>query len=347
MATIRKTPSGTWQCQVRKRGYPSVTKTFRRKRDAEDWSRQTEDEMARGLYIDRSRAERLTVSEAVTRYLKEVSPTKSPETSRSEHSKAKHIIRELGGYSLAGLLPERVAHYRDSRLEAASQNQVRLELALLSHVFTTAMMDWSLGLPFNPVASIRKPSPGKGRNRRLTGDEEERLITACTQHSNPMLGWIVRIALTTAMRKSEILTLERSQVDLGKRVVTLTRTKNGDTRAVPLSKEALTAFQEALHWPVRVMGTDLLFPGDPGKDRQRRPYVINKVWQTALKRAGIDGLRFHDLRHEATSRFVEAGLSDQEVSSITGHRSMQMLKRYTHLRGEDLVNRLDHLQGAG
>jgi integrase len=102
----------------------------------------------------------------------------------------------------------------------------------------------------------------------------------------------------------------------------------------------LRAFKEALSHPLKEGSTDLLFYGEPGRDGKRRPYCINKVWTNALERAHIKNLHFHDLRHEAISRLVERGLSDQEVAAISGHKSMQMLKRYTHLRAEDLVAKL-------
>ncbi|MGB5178318.1 MAG: tyrosine-type recombinase/integrase, partial [Gammaproteobacteria bacterium] len=97
--------------------------------------------------------------------------------------------------------------------------------------------------------------------------------------------------------------------------------------------------------PVRPFVTDLIFFGEPGRDKIRRPYEFRPAWHRVLKKAGIKGLRFHDLRHEAVSRLVEAGLGDQEVAAISGHKSMQMLKRYTHLRAEDLVARLDQVMG--
>jgi len=207
-------------------------------------------------------------------------------------------------------------------------------------MYTIAIKEWSLGLTVNPVLNIRKPSPGQGRNRRLNGDEEVRLYKACDEHSNPFLGWIVRIALYTSMRKSEITSLTREQVNLEKRTIFLPDTKNGSVRTVPLTNKAYLVVKEALSHPIRPIDTNLIFYGEPGRDGQRKPYVINRVWVQALERAEISGLRFHDLRHEATSRFVEAGLSDQEVASITGHKSMQMLRRYTHLRTEDLVSKI-------
>ncbi|MNF97958.1 Tyrosine recombinase XerC [compost metagenome] len=220
---------------------------------------------------------------------------------------------------------------------------MRLELALLSHLYTVAIQEWGLGLTFNPVLNIRKPSPGDGRDRRLSPDEERRLLAAVNAYSNPMLGWIVRIALETGMRSSEISSLRRPQVDLVKRVIRLSDTKNDTSRTVPLSKHATETFQAAMNNPVRPIDCDLVFFGEPGKDGKRRPYTFTKIWGQLKKKLGLPDFRFHDLRHEAVSRLVEGGLSDQEVSAISGHRSMQMLKRYTHLRAEDLVGRLDSI----
>lgn len=156
-----------------------------------------------------------------------------------------------------------------------------------------------------------------------------------------MLGWIVRLALETGMRSSEIANIQRSQVDLARRVVRLQSTKNGTARTVPLSLRATQVLVEAMRNPIRPLGCDLLFFGEPGKDGKRRPYQFNPAWLRLKKACELADLHFHDLRHEAISRFVERGLSDQEVAAISGHKSMQMLKRYTHLRAEDLVSRLD------
>ena len=353
MATIVKTPSGTWKAVIRKTGWPTTAKTFRLKRDAEDWARRSEDEMVRGVHIQRSPAERMTVSHALDRYLKEVTNTKRPTTQVSERRRAEVLRSELGAYSLATLTPEVIAQFRDKRLAGdpsktgiripRANNTVRLELALLGHLFTVAIKEWGLGLPYNPVLSIRRPAPGAGRERRLSPDEEKRIFDAVAAHSNPMLHWIARIALETGMRSAEITTLRRGQVDLKRRIVRLVETKNTLPRTVPLTTGAVDALREALENPIRPIDTDLIFFGEPGKDGRRRPYTFNKAWLEIKAAVGLKDFRFHDLRHEAVSRFVEKGLSDQEVAAISGHKSMQMLKRYTHLRAEDLVAKLDQL----
>ena len=342
MATLVKTPAGTWKAVIRKRGWPVVFKTFRVKRDAQDWARRTEDEMVRGVFIDRADAQRMTLQDALKRYQQEVTPTKRAWTAKSEINRARKLTSELGKYSLAAITPDIVAQYRDKRLaEGLKNDTVRLELALLSHLFSTAIKEWRLGLYYNPVANIRKPAPGPGRNRRLVGDEELRLIAACSAYSNPLLGWLVRLAIHTGMRAGELQSLQRGQVDLKRRIVTLAMTKNGSARTIPLTQAAVAVFKLALDNPARPDDCELIFFGEPGRDKQRRPYEFHPAWQQVLKDHNITGLRFHDLRHEAVSRLVEAGLGDQEVAAISGHKSMQMLRRYTHLRAEDLVAKLD------
>lgn len=345
MATLVKTPSGTWKAVIRKQGWPTSAKTFRTKRDAEDWARRTEDEMVRGVFIERAPSERMTFGVALDRYLAEVTPTKKESTQRAERLKAASLRLFFGRYSLAAVNADLVARYRDHRLgEGKKPNTVRLELALASHLFTTVIREWRIGLVQNPVANIRKPSVGEGRDRRLSKEEERRLRKAVATHSNPMLRWIFDLALETGMRSSEITGLMKGQVDLQRRIVRLSKTKNDSARTVPLTRHATEVLASAVANPVRPKDTDLVFFGEPGRDGRRRPYNFNKAWLGIKAELGVSDLRFHDLRHEAVSRLVEGGLSDQEVAAISGHKSMQMLKRYTHLRAEDLVGRLDSLR---
>jgi integrase len=345
MATFVKTGAGNWKAIIRRLGWPTSTKTFRTKRDAEDWARRTEEEMVRGVYIRRTEQERTTVAEALDRYEREVVPLKKPSTQSREGSRIREVRAFFGSYSLAAVTPQLVAKFRDMRLaQGKANNTVRLELALLGHLFTVAIKEWHTGLPYNPVANVRKPSPGPGRDRRLCGEEQTQLMAVIAEHSNPMLRWIVTLAIETGMRRSEILGLERGNVDLERRVVRLSNTKNNSARTVPLTIKATQLLREALANPIRPLDTRLVFFGEPGRDGVRRPYEFLKKWQTVRRQLGLSDLRFHDLRHEAVSRLVELGLSDQEVASISGHKSMQMLRRYTHLRAEDLVAKLDRLK---
>ena len=118
--------------------------------------------------MPRNNSEKLTVSAALDRYVKEVVPTKKPSGHRRDIGRAKFLKSKLGQYSLAALNSEIIADFRDERLaEGKANNTVRLELALLSHMYTIAIKEWGLGLVVNPVQNIRKPSPGQGRNSCL------------------------------------------------------------------------------------------------------------------------------------------------------------------------------------
>ena len=170
MATIQKTQSGTWKALIRKTGWPTTIKTFRLKKDAEDWARRTEDEMVRGVFIQRAASERMTFEVAMKRYLAEVTPTKRPTTQNNERKRTVPLLNFFGKYSLAAIMPDLIAEYRDTRLAGEDRlkggkpqpragNTVRLELALLGHLFTIAVKEWGLGLAFNPVLNIRRPAP--------------------------------------------------------------------------------------------------------------------------------------------------------------------------------------------
>lgn len=301
--------------------------------------------MVRGVFIERASASQMTFSAAIDRYLAEVTPTKHENTQRIERRRAEALRSVFGKYSLAAINIDLIAKFRDARLaQGKKPDTVRLDLALLGHMFSTAIREWRLGLIQNPVANVRKPKVSKGRDRRLSVSEERQLRRAVAEYANPMLQWIFEIALETGMRSSEITGLTMAQVDVRRRIVRLAHTKNESARTVPMTVHAKDVFAVALANPVRPPDCDLVFFGEPGRDGRRRPYNFNKAWLTIKANLGIHDLRFHDLRHEAVSRLVEAGLSDQEVSAISGHKSMQMLKRYTHLRAEDLVSRLDAAQ---
>ena len=192
MATIAKTPSGTWKAIVRKTGWPTTIKTFRLKKDAEDWARKAEDDMVRGVFIQRAPSERMTFEKAMERYLKDVTPLKRPSTQYAERMRSTPLLAFFGKYSIAAISSDLIATYRDTRLagddrrnkkgepdpKPRSSNTVRLEIALLGHLFTIAMKEWGLGLPSNPVSNIRRPAPGPGRDRRLSADEEKTLMDA-------------------------------------------------------------------------------------------------------------------------------------------------------------------------
>ncbi|MBF0131075.1 MAG: site-specific integrase [Magnetococcales bacterium] len=340
MATIRKTSSGRWRAEVRKRGFPAQSKSFERKGDASRWAAQVEESMSSGSHVAKTVAEQMSVKEAMKKYLEEVSVKKAASTESREQLRARTLISHLGDYALANLTVDVLAQYRDKRLKTVSANSIRLEFALLGHMIKTAIREWRIGLTFNPVDQIAKPRLPRGRSRRLLPAEEIRLFKALDEATNRMMSQIVRLALETGMRKNEILKLKKSDVKLSRKIIIVReheeRGHAKSPREVPLTEVAEEVILEAVNFAANFLETDYIFFGSPGKDGQIRPYLMDKNWNLIVKKAGLKDFHFHDLRHEAVSRMVEMGLSDQQVSAISGHQTLQMLKRYTHLRGEDL-----------
>lgn len=228
-----------------------------------------------------------------------------------------------------------IAAYRDERLmqvntrtgKPITGNTVRLELALLSSLFGIARVEWGT-CRSNPVELVRKPKVSKGRERRLTSTEERRL-SRYFRERNLMLYMIFHLALETAMRQGEILNLRWEHIDIQHGVAHLPDTKNGSSRDVPLSRKARNLLQMM---PAQLSGAVFSYTSSGFKS----------AWRHALLALAIPDLHFHDLRHEAISRLFELGtLNVMEVAAISGHRSMNMLKRYTHLRAYQLVSKLD------
>jgi integrase len=327
MANIRKRGLHQYQARVRLKGFPELSNTFPTRQDAVSWANQKERELLHGFNAAAQEADRLTLFEALERYSREVTPEKkgkSQELRRiwtwQKDPLAVRPLSQIRGVDLA--------RYRDLRQGGgAGGNTIRLELALISHLYEVARKDWGLETVVNPVKAIRKPKVPKGRDRRLLEGEEELLMNYCDRKGYTRLKAVITLAIETAMRRSELTGLKWKDVDLRARMAYLHDTKNGDQRVIPLSTRAIAALE--------------LMP------RTSTEWVVNwhfdvVTWQFSLacKACEIEGLRFHDLRHEATSRLFEKGLNMMEVSTITGHKSLSMLKRYTHLKPADLLGRL-------
>jgi integrase len=324
MASIRKRGL-TYGVSIRRRGQKPAYRTFATRAAAERWARQVEALLDQGAFVDQREAERTTLAEALDRYLTERTPTKkgaAQEAYRIHQWQRDPLARR----SLASIRSGDIASWRD-RMTAANKapSTVRNALTVVSQIFVTAASDWGMEGLRNPVRGIRLPSQRPGRDRRLIGDEEARLLAAADQ-VEPYLRPFILLALETAMRRGELLALRRS--DIKGTVAHLRTTKNNRARAVPLSSPALTTIAEL---PLSIDGR--LFPISVIR--------LAYAWRRACQLAGIDGLRTHDLRHEATSRLFETGRFDlMEVATITGHRSLGMLARYTHLRAQDLAKKL-------
>ncbi|MCX7898417.1 MAG: site-specific integrase [Rhodocyclaceae bacterium] len=319
-----------------------VSKTFARRADAEAWARQQEAEMDRGAWRDRTSADATTLHALLERYLKDVVPEKRG--AETERLRIKTLMRDpIALYKLSALNPLVLADWRDRRLAAGCKGAtVNRELNIVSAVINWARRELMFAIE-NPVACIRRPAPSKPRERRLEPDEEARLLAALEDHDgaseredgkryrqgtrNPWIKPLVLFALETAMRRGELLSLRWEHVDLRRRTAHLPETKNGEARTVPLSSRAVAVLESL---PRSLDGR--VFPVTAN--------ALKLAWVRATKRAGLEDLHFHDLRHEATSRLAEKLPNVVELSAVTGHKDLRMLKRYYHPRAEDLARKL-------
>lgn len=325
MPTIRKKGDKQYHVQIRKRGYPTQTKTFTSLVAAEEWATVIESEMVRGVFVSRNEAEATLIKDVLLRFEAEVLPTKRSE--QSDKSRIKTLIEAFGDYRLASLTSSQVAQFRDRRLKVVGAQSVIHELNLLNRVLKTASMDWGIALPGGlPTAQVRKPLKPRGRDRRVPETEIEAILNATESQE---LRTIIKIAVETGMRRNELASLTWEHVDLKKQTAHLPKTKTDVPRTVPLSKAAVRT--------LKAFGIK-----KEGAVFDLRPESMSQAFERACEphRANITGVRFHDLRHEATSRMFEKGLNVMEVAAITGHKTLDMLKRYTHLRAEDLAKKL-------
>lgn len=281
-----------------------------------------------------SRVKKLSLSRALDRYLDTVSVHKRGYRQEfwrvgviKRYPVAQKMMDEVTTVDIAAYRDERLAQVNPRTGKPISGDTVRLELALLSVLYNLAKVEWGT-CRANPVAGVRRPKSSPGRDRRLTSSEERRL-SRYFQARSAELYTIFHLALETGMRQGEILSLRWEHIDLQHGVAHLPVTKNGSVRDVPLSRRARQLLQQL---PVQLSGPVFHYKSSGFKS----------AWRVALQSLKIENLHFHDLRHEAISRLFELGtLNVMEVAAISGHKSLNMLKRYTHLRAYQLVSKLD------
>ena len=325
MASIRKRGDRQWEARIRRKGYPVTCKTFDTKFEAEAWSRDVESEMDKGIFTTRKEAESVTLKELLQRYLDEYVPALASPKREANRVKALQN-RSLSMRIVATIRGQDITNFiRERQSEGVGGNTIRLDLAVLSRVFNLAISSWGLESIRNPVEKVSKPKVAKGRTRRLEEGEFESLL----MHAPTPFKLILQFAVESAMRREEIASIEWKDVNFERRTVYLPKTKNSEERTVPLSPAALDILTEAKaiqkNSKVFAMSAD----------------AITQAMEQARKLATIENLHFHDLRHEATSRLFEhTDLDVMEIRAITGHRNLQMLARYSHLRTQRLANRL-------
>lgn len=329
MSTIRK--RGTkWQVQIRRRGFAPLTRTFAFKADALEWARDREVLADRHDLPPSAKAlDAITLRDLVVRYRDEVVPDKRGALVETIVMNA--FLRDsICSKRLSQLTTADFATYRDRRLAEVAGTTLRRQLAPLRNMFEIARMEWKVPLRRNPLDNLPLQTMNRKRHRRLREGEFDQLVAAATKTRNHFLLPVIRFALETAMRRGEILAMKWHHLDLQRRLLVIPEAKNGHSRIIPLTPTAVAILNDTERTNEKV------FPITPN--------ALRLAWDRLIERGSIADLHFHDLRHEAISRFLEMGLTIPEVALISGHRDLRMLMRYAHASCSRIAAQLASLE---
>ncbi len=333
MASIEKRTDASgeisYRVKVRLKGYPVQSATFKRVTDAKKWAVHTEASIREGRHFKYAEAKKHTVGEMVDRYVEKIIPSKS-KSGKDYKRHLQYWKKELGHVLLSDFTPALIVEKRDE-LACGMTNRgqrtpstVNRYLAALSHACTIAVKEWGW-MEDSPMRKVSKLKEPRGRVRFLSDSERAALLVASKSTPYKHLHLIIVLALSTGARKGEIMNLRWGDINEKRNQIILHETKNGERRVLPLTGYARELILE--HEKIRRIDTDMLFPSKTGQS----PFDIKKSWRHALKDAGIDDFRFHDLRHSAASYLAMNGASPAEIADVLGHKTLSMVKRYAHL----------------
>lgn len=331
MPSIRKIQSKKglrYQVRIRLKGYPNQVKTFSTLKAAQSWGVLAENDIHNRGFTGLLNAQHILFKELSDKYTSEI--LHKHKGFKQEKNHLKIIRSHLDDYSLGNLSASVLNSYKNTRLMSVSGSSVKKELSLVGRIINFAIKDCGYHLPNgNPINLIRHPKENSPRERRLEKGELQLLI----KFSDDFMFSIINILIETGMRRGELCKIETSDINWKKQTVFLSNTKNGSDREVPLTNLAITSLKKLIEQNTNCIASEepIIFC---------HPDTLSHRFIKLCKAVGIKDLKLHDLRHESTSRFFEKGLSTMEVSAITGHRDLTMLKRYTHLRAEDLLQRI-------
>ena len=337
MASIQKRNS-SFRARITREGKSTLCATFNNRNEALQWAKETRAKISLGLLDETPmvRANLKTFEEAALCYRDTHSIHKK--IVRSETYRLHILIKRWGKLPVGQVDKLKVLSLRDDLLKLGrSGDTVNHYFNTLSKLFQMLSEEWGLAID-NPIKGIKRMPPSKGRHKRLNEHTEATLLGACSALSYWELNSIIIIAIETGMRRSEIMGMNWDDVDLINRRIYLHKTKNGESRQVPLTKKAVAVLDNLNKnkaGKVFAISLDQL----RGQFERSRKHA-HEHWLDKDNNPFGD-LRFHDLRHEALSRLSDAGLNVIELSSISGHKTLGMLQRYTHPSHQAIFLKLD------
>jgi integrase len=327
MATItrvaRKNGAVAYKARVRRQGQSQLSKTFPTKADAVAWSKKIEVEIAQEHAGLVPAGMQVTLNQLIDKFIDERFSEFAPSTLPSYRTALKFWQAKFGSRKAAEITPKMVADVQaELKAGPSAAAYVNRKLEILSAVYTQACKAGYLA-DSNPVQKVVKAPDNNSRKIFITKHELAALIAAAKTTRNPELPLIVTLAATTGMRRGEITGLRWSMINLDKATITLPTSKTSKGRTVALAPGVVAALAElkARAKVVAISGAGKVFA---------RPN-FTKAWKSCTKKAGLDDLHFHDLRHSAASFLASAGANLLEIGAVLGHNSTQTTARYAHL----------------
>jgi integrase len=321
-----------WYIDYYVKGHRKRKKIGPSKKLAEQVLKDVQTKIAKKEYLGILEEKKILFEDFAQQYLEYAKANKAQSTFRRDQVSVDHLVQAFKGKYLFEIAPEIIEKYKVSRLEKVEPAPINRELACLRHMYNKAI-EWGY-VKINPVKGIKRLKEPPGRLRYLKPEEVKKLLDACHGHIRP----IVVTALNTGMRKGELLNLKWADIDFENKKITVVNSKNNESRVIPINQ---TLYDELLDLSKRSNGEYVFSErnGVPFRD-------IKKGFSAALKRAGIEDFRFHDLRHTFGSYLVMQGVDLRTVQQIMGHKDIKMTMRYSHLSPghiQEAVKRLDAL----
>jgi integrase len=335
MASIQKR-NGSYRVRIKRAGKSTLSQTFLNRNEALQWVKETQAKVDLGLYEAAPIRSLKTFGQAAICYRDTHSIHKK--IVRSETYRLNILIMRWGDLPIEEVNKAAILELRDDLLSRGrSGDTINHYFNTLSKLFQMLNDEWDIDIS-NPIKGIKRMPPSQGRAKRVNTELESVLLSGCDQLSLPLLRLIIQFAIQTGMRRGEIMGLTWVDIDLFNRKAYLHETKNGEPRQVPLTRQAIAVLEALFKDGVRVfpMGMDAL------RSQFERLKAYAKGQWIGVGINPFEDLRFHDLRHEAISRLSDAGLNVIELSYISGHKTMAMLKRYTHPSHKAICEKLDY-----
>lgn len=339
MASITQR-NGSFRVRIHRKDNKPISKSFKSHSEALDWLIKTEAQLQLGIYEDPYAKphidSKMSFSVAVKKYLK------SHSIHKASHLDEVYILQNLckrwSTKDLGDIQKQDVARLKDDLIaNSRAASTINHYLNTLSQLYQTSINEWGLKVS-NPIEGIKRIREPSGRMKRLPQEAEQILLEECQRKGMIQLKHLITLAIETGMRQGEILSIRWEDIDLKNRRILLRHTKNGDSRQVPLTTRA----KETLEQLVCKDNRKLVFTQCHWALRKQFSRLIKNL-ASFNEQDCFSGLRFHDLRHEALSRLSDKGLNVIELAHISGHRTLAMLRRYTHPCHISLIQKLDKI----